>query len=363
MTTTDVATMVPSGLALLPTTGDKTQWTEREAALMESLGLRGTKRRQDQNGQWYDAVVEAPRAIVEQFLSQCRRTGLDPFARQIYCIERGGKWGIQASIDGFRLVAERTGTYRGQTPAEWCGPDGVWTEVWLKSDPPAAARIGIYRDGFAEPLWAVATYEGYCPRNKKGDLEPKNQWSTNPANQLAKCAEMLGLRKAFPQDLSGIYGSEEMDSVRADGASPEVQRRPEREPVNGMPEPSPEAIAAWQQWKEAIDAAPDKQALAALWEQAKDVVGRPIPGDPQGRRVGDYFMYVAASLPDTAEAPEAAAQPQPEADEATGEVIEQPEAGTAESADEPGTTEWATAQIPNGEPAKPANDYGDDTPF
>jgi len=160
---------------------------------------------------------------LKYFLYVASKTGLDPFTKQIYSIARkdhkSGKTTrtIQTSIDGFRVIAERSGKYAGQLGPYWCGDDGQWLEVWVSRDLPVAAKVGVLRSGFKEPLWAVALFASY-KQEYAGKLS--TFWGKFPDLMIAKVAESLALRKAFPQDLSGIYTSEEMAQTAQEHREP-----------------------------------------------------------------------------------------------------------------------------------------------
>lgn len=160
---------------------------------------------------------EATDDELKLFLAQCVRTGLDPLAKQIYFTKYKGRVTIMTAIDGLRVIAERATVrpYAGQLGPFWTSGerDGegqvIWTDVWLEKTNPLAAKVGILREGFQVPVWGVATWETYGSNN--------NFWRRGGPHMLAKTAEALALRKAFPNDMGGLFTLEEMDQADAGG--------------------------------------------------------------------------------------------------------------------------------------------------
>ncbi len=143
------------------------------------------------------------------FCEVAKRTGLDPFMRQVYAIKRKDKMTIQTSIDGFRLIADRTGQMDG-SDAYWCGEDGIWKDVWVSNSRPVAAKVEVYKKGCSRVFKGVAKWDEYA---QYYNGSPSQMWSKFPTTMLAKCAEALALRKAFPAELSGIYTGDEMSQA------------------------------------------------------------------------------------------------------------------------------------------------------
>ena len=165
------------------------------------------------------------------FLYTCARTGLDPLAKQIHAIKRwNGRekrevMSIQTGIDGYRLIAERTGHYApGQQPTyEVEGGKLISATAYVKK-----LVAGTWHEVAASAYW-----EEYVQTDRDG--APTPTWKRMPRLMLAKCAEALALRRAFPAEMSGVYTFEEM----AQADTPESQPGPAQREPGDDPAPSP----------------------------------------------------------------------------------------------------------------------------
>lgn len=138
---------------------------------------------------------------------------LNPLLRQIHFVKRWNKdlgrmvWAAQVSVDGLRAIAERTGKYDGQDEPEF-GPMSNGFPEW--------AKVKVYRKDWTRPAVGTAYWSEYVQRTKEGS--PTRFWKEMPRVMLAKCAEAIAMRKAFPEDMGGLYVDEEMQ--QADNHAP-----------------------------------------------------------------------------------------------------------------------------------------------
>jgi phage recombination protein Bet len=244
---------------------DQTEWTQAQVAVLQQSGISN----------------DVTPAELSGFLHLCQRTQLDPFSRQIYLIGRKDKragrvvFTPQTGIDGYRVIAHRVVAESrenfGYEDTQWCDTSGRWRDVWLANEPPAAARVTVIRNGHRFP--AIALFREYA---QTWDGKPTGLWGKMPAGQLAKCAEALALRKAFPHDLAGVYTAEEM--AQADNPAP----------AQTAPQPAFDAAAEGDMGGgrdflgEAVEA-PDAGAVRQIWKDARAAGASP-----------DYLERIAA---------------------------------------------------------------------
>lgn len=193
---------------------DQTWWDPAQRAALAVLGVKG-----------------ATNADLALYFDYCRRTGLDPFAKQIYMIQRrerqGEDWvykqSIQVSIDGFRLIRDRA-ERRDRVLAEF--EDTVWYDKehnpyseWLEEEPPVGCKVVLVKHhlatGVSARFPAVLRTAAYMPMSRGNPPRPTGQWRPQADHMIEKCCEAFASRRGFPQDLGGLFIEEEMSGVVA----------------------------------------------------------------------------------------------------------------------------------------------------
>ena len=185
------------------------------------------------------------------FISECERRSLIPGQHIIFQLRGSKEWDAElkvekfvkkmvkiTAIDALRLISQRTGEYEGQGEGEFYYLDDNNQPTVVSKIPlphptlantprePWAAAIPIYRKGFREPVRVVARFDAYAVMRKgKDGWCLSDVWSRRGPEMLLKCSEAAARRAAFPEELSGLYISEEFEKEQAT----------EHEPVAAQP--------------------------------------------------------------------------------------------------------------------------------
>jgi hypothetical protein len=192
---------------------------------------------------------------------------------------------IQAAIDGMRLVAQRTKGYAGQD-------DVVYDDETKKQ--PGKATVTVYKlmGGNRVSFTASARWDEYCQKTSTG--MPMVMWAKMPYLMLGKCAEALALRKAFPNELSGIYAPEEMaqeTNILGDIATPDRFKKPV-EVISGAPDDAPS--------RSDLNIQPEEVKLPEPTETTKVILGTTAKPDLSAMRAAlkpEVMEKAEAKLP------------------------------------------------------------------
>lgn len=133
---------------------------------------------------------------LQLFIYNCTKASLDPFRRQIYAMKTKGRMVILTSIDGFRLIAERTGCYS----------PGRATSFWYNDDGHLMGATSYIKKMTKDGQWHEIPESAMMNEYDKGNFA----WKTMPHVMLSKVAESRALRRAFPENLCNLYTADEM---------------------------------------------------------------------------------------------------------------------------------------------------------
>lgn len=137
-----------------------------------------------------------------RFLYECYRKEINPLDGLIVPVKfsgraSSGRMSFIITRDYCRIAAENSGKYNGKSKTEFFyDKDGKLTHCTL----------AVYRKDCEHPFWETARMDEYNTG--------RNMWARMPHTMLEKVCEVKAFRSAFPNLLSGLYGTEEMDQAR-----------------------------------------------------------------------------------------------------------------------------------------------------
>jgi phage recombination protein Bet len=228
---------------------------------------------------------DATPAELQLFLYRCRTLGFDPLkSGQIHFVKYGsGPGTIVVGIDGFRTRAMRSGKLNGIRRGVLRNDKGACIGAWAE----------VYRTDWQYPARIEVSLAEYSTG--------RGPWQKMPETMIQKVAEAAALRMAFPDDLGGVYSSEEMDQAKAESERPGATVNPgEPGPEDGVQNPDIGYRIDFGKWNrrslEEVYREEGPEGIAgyiAYLEQAAEKKGQKI--DP-GSKAGVFIREAEAFL-------------------------------------------------------------------
>lgn len=186
---------------------------------------------------------------IGMFLNLCRFQHLNPFLREAYLIKFGNQPAtIVTGKEAITKRAMRNPTYAGQQAGIviWDSESGELEyrpgSLLMNGEQLVGGWAKVYVKGYDVPIEAVVSFNEYV--GTKGDGTINGQWAKKPATMIRKVALVQALREAFPEDLGGLYASEEVgvDFDETAMAPVDMEQPQEPAPAQTFPEATMEEL-------------------------------------------------------------------------------------------------------------------------
>jgi len=183
---------------------------------------------------------------LQMFLQVCKKTGLDPFLKEIWFIAE--KSIIMAARDGYLRVANEHPQY-----------DGIETRVERdERGVPIKAVCTVWRKDRSHPTICEAYYSEYKAASPV--------WTKYPSAMIGKVAEVLALKRSFA--INGVVSEEEMDATNHPVTK--ATATPTMQPAIDSP-PIPEEVQ--RMWDHMTNIATICEVFAQLKKRMIEVMG------------------------------------------------------------------------------------------
>jgi phage recombination protein Bet len=239
-----------------------------------------------------------PDAEFALFVEQCKRSGLDPLLKEIFCVARRQNIGTkqrenwvtryeaQPAEAGMLARAERFPDFRGISASAVHEKDEIAIDAGAGEVhhvySPTAARgrlLGAWARVVREGKTAVVVY-----LELGGYVQDSPLWKRIPATMIEKCARVAALRKAYPSSFGGLYIAEEM---------PQEHEAPQQAELLSVP-PTPALVADTTAETPAATGRRTAEVRARLAARAVRETPAPVQAAPAPSPAAEAYQRILA---------------------------------------------------------------------